>query len=754
MSEIIAPSGYLRLAALRRINNSAYFNTGVVAGSELSCDIYFSNVTTYENSNHSVFGIRRASGTGDAKMIGLYTKTTAYFAGHAIVEGSADTSNITGSGTVAKFGGNLMKISARNGKWYEWDRYIADLSSQSFSNTDNTPIFLGLLAKNATTIYANSSNLFDFHEAVFYDGNGNMAHRFLPYKNDSNQLGFWDTIVGEFKTVNDQSHWAAVSTYTLRSLRVHSRFYELSTSLNWQSCVEKKGWQICCTDTQRYFALSNEKYEIHAGSTLSMGGRLLECSEYNAGWHGNACWWSDTYADANDYFPLLYVSTDKANHLLTVYRLAGSDPTTCTISLVQKIYTPEGDTVYGSTLYYHNYYGKGGCNTFVQTAYTKDSYNSNSGSYAGNVLMYRVFPLPALSEGSEVSLTESDILARGDVGFMSTTSNGGWNGKYLYITFLKNLVFWQINTNGATRIKSLDFYNSTSPDFITTGEMEGFSWYEQGGYFVSMWEPTYGNTLDSYADDLKIYARGSYQFGEERINIVHVSLGDFRRRLMMGVDTVRQVYISRDLFVQFDGIWNAGIGKHTNDVSGIVNLVTGEPFTSVGYDSGVGTNCVFQSTTNVANSLRLAKIDLSNNIELTVEFVLKTTSYRSVNRGGFVHVGSGSQCDVFTWDLNSSPYWRFHKNNSNTSTSVRYYADGNTHTFAFRSTSTDVKLYRDGSQIGSWTISGSIKDVAAGVSISLGGYAGEFYAARFYTRALTVDELQFNYNIDRQRFNF
>lgn len=449
--EIWPPASYTRLAALKRTNQNAYFNTGVVGDSSTNCDVYFSNSDNQNTNNRAVFGIRRASGSGDPSMMGVYTKTSGYFSAHAIVFGTDDTSNIDYSGGATKFGGNLIKISMRAGKWYCWDRYIYNGTAQSFTNADNVPIFLGLLAKNASTIYGASAFLAAFHEAVFYDGMGNVTHRFLPYKDGSDQLGFWDTIVGEFRLVNSQSQWSAVSAYTLRSLRNHTRFYAIvGSNQNYQSCVEKKGWQLAVRDGQRYFYLTGEKIEIHSGTTMTQSGRTLECSEYNSNWHGNTMWWSDDYADPDDYFPLLYVSTDKAAHQLNVYRLAGSDPTTCTISLVQKIYTPEGDSAYGSTLYYHNYYGKGGCNTFVQTAYTKNSYSSNTGDYAGNVLMYRVFNLPALSAGSEVTLTEADALAKGDVGFLSTTSNGGWNGKYLYITFIHELRFWEIDGNGAT----------------------------------------------------------------------------------------------------------------------------------------------------------------------------------------------------------------------------------------------------------------------------------------------------------------
>lgn len=61
---------------------------------------------------------------------------------------------------------------------------------------------------------------------------------------------------------------------------------------------------------------------------------------------------------------------------------------------------------------------------------------------------------------------------------------------------------------------SLDFYTASGADYICTQETEGFSWYEQGGYFVTLWEPDKGNSIDAYADDLKPYAEGTYNFGQ------------------------------------------------------------------------------------------------------------------------------------------------------------------------------------------------------------------------------------------------
>ena len=235
------------------------------------------------------------------------------------------------------------------------------------------------------------------------------------------------------------------------------------------------------------------------------------------------------------------------------------------------------------------------------------------------------------------------------------------------------------------------------------------------------------------------------------MNINNLIGGGYRRRLMMACGkTPTAWYVTDDIFAHFDGIWNAGEKVHTDDPTQIRDLVTGSLLSVEGLQ--IGSNCVFTTERNTANAVLFPTRSMAGNAELTVEVVLKTTQYRTVNRGGFAGVGS-SPCNLFTWPLNSTPYLRFHKNNSNTSTTIRYYADGIAHTFAFRSTMTDVKLFRDGVQVGSWNISGSIGPSDQAVNFRLGGYVGELYAGRVYTRALSVEELQHNYNLDRTRFN-
>ena len=504
-------SSYTPLAALKRANNTAYFNTGVVVDSTARFRVRFYNSDSNDSTWWAVCGIRRASGNGDTKRIAPYIRTSSIVNGLAINYDGVDTGQIDGGAVATKFGGQEIEISVNSGKWYNWDRLVYE-SSAEFNNPDNVPVFLGCLAKNATTIYGTVSFYHNFTEAVFYDANGNMTHRFLPYKNSSNQLGFWDTIEGTFSLVNNQSAWTAVTTHTYRSMRMHSRFYNIRNSGSYQSATEVKGWQIAVQDEQRYFVLTNEKYELRE-NVMNNAGRVLEAAVYDANWHGNTCWFGSEYADEDDYFPLLYVGTDKDNHLLTVYRLVGSNPATCTIELVQKIYTPEGDSVYGSTLYYHNYYGKAGCNTFIQAAWTKNSYSSNTGEYAGNVYMYRIFPLPSLGDGSEVTITEADMLGRGDIGFISTGQNGGWNGKYWIIGTVRYLLAYEITAGGATLQKSIDHQTTGSADYYATEECEGFSWNEEGGYFVALWNPTYGLSLDAYMDDYKLYAENVYEFG-------------------------------------------------------------------------------------------------------------------------------------------------------------------------------------------------------------------------------------------------
>lgn len=496
------PNGYTHLVGLELINNSGYFNTGVAADSGTGIEVTFS-VKEFSGTQPA-FGIRRASGNTDTKRVGCYITNTSWN-GINFIYGPLDESRIQGSLCASHFRYAKIVIAIKHGILYNDGRPVYDASAQSFYNTDGVPLFLGALAKTSSTIYGSGTGLRGIYFGCrLWDSNDNLIRDFIPCLDASGNMGFYDKVSSSFTAVNNQNYWSPITPahFTARK----AAFNALSsgiTSATFQSCAEVNGWKLVVCDTQEKFLLINTPYQ-----SSGQGGVVLTCLEYNANWHGNACWFGSEKYDNSDLLPLLYVSTDKDSALLTVYRISGTSQNDFAISLVQKIYTPSADTSYGQ-LYYHNYYGKAGCSTFVETAYITNSFTS------GTNIAYRIYSLPAISAGDEVALTEADIIQRGLLPFVFATSNGGWNGKYLYVSSSqanKNKVYFFKIERGGTA-SAANFINiSTGDDSLISVELEGLSWVDAEDRFVMLSDPTSGYIHNIWAEDLVQYADNVYIF--------------------------------------------------------------------------------------------------------------------------------------------------------------------------------------------------------------------------------------------------
>lgn len=501
------PDYYIPLKGLEIINNNGYFNTGVAADSDTGIEVTFS-VKEFSGTQPA-FGIRRASGSGDTERVGCYITNTSWN-GINFIYGPLDVSRISGSLCASNFRNAKMVISIKHGILYNDNRPVYDASAQSFTNSDGVCLFLGSLAKTSSTIYGTGTGLRGiYYGCKMWDSNDNLIRNFIPCINPNGNMGFYDKVSSSFTAVNNQSYWFPITPdhFTERKAAFNALASNLA-SATYQSCAEVNGWKVVVCDTQQNFLLTNTPYKLSGGS-LTQSGVVLTCSEYNANWHGNACWFGSEKYDNSDLLPLLYVSTDKANALLTVYRISGTSSNDFAITLVQKIYTPSADTSYGQ-LYYHNYYGKAGCDTFIETAYIANSYTS------GTNIAYRIYSLPTLSDGSEVTLSEADIIQRGLLPFVYATSNGGWNGKYFYLSSSQignnKIYFFKIERGMAG--STVNFVNiSTSDDsLISASEFEGISWVEAEGRFVMLSYPSNGNIHNLWAEDWVQYANNIYTF--------------------------------------------------------------------------------------------------------------------------------------------------------------------------------------------------------------------------------------------------
>ena len=487
------PADYRILRGMYSDANNSYLDTGAAIDSHSNWDLYFGR-SKYINNNNVLFGIRRASGTSDTRANAFYHKSATSWSSVAWVYGGTDTGAINASGWGVKFFGNKHKLSQRGNDLYEWNRLICHIE-KDFNNEDGVTAFFGNLAKAKNTPYSTAvSGTAIFYRFVLYGENETIVKDLRPVQRVGDGVfGAYDIISGEFiPCVGTWSEWSQDSA----SLRIVGQVNHSPqiTSASTQSASYYMGYFVTTQDGQQDFIVQGGEITTDGTTINNPARQLLQCSEYNRNWHGNTAWFGADKWDASDYFPLLYVGTDKGAQLLCVYRLIGANPDALEgVELVQKIYTPR-DTPW----YFNNYYGMAGANTFVHTGYTQNSYSLPDN---GNTIMARVFRLPDPHIG-DVTLSETDALVEVDLGFQSTTGDGYWTGKYLAITFsnphsnpkVGKFVIWEINNSNDTPITPAyvidGLHTGDSDAFLTGTELEGFKYNPFDDMFSLCLEPT------------------------------------------------------------------------------------------------------------------------------------------------------------------------------------------------------------------------------------------------------------------------
>ena len=471
-------------------NKNAYLDTGVAIDSHSNWDLYFGRINN-ANGNNVLFGIRRGSGTSDTKANAFYHNSGSSWSQVAWVYGGTDTGAIKASGWGVKFFGNKHKLSQRGNDLYEWDRLICHLE-KDFNNEDGVTAFFGNLAKAKNTTYGNTSGNAIFYRFVLYGENETIVKDLRPVQRvEDGVFGAYDIISGEFiPCVGTWSEWSQEDSASVRLVGQVNHSPNI-TSAGTQSASYYMGYFVTTQDGQQDFIVQGGEITTDGTTINNPARQLLQCNEHDRNWHGNTAWFGADKWDASDYFPLLYVGTDKGAQLLCVYRLIGANPDALEgVELVQKIHTPR-DTPW----YFNNYYGMAGVNTFVHTGYTQNSFSLPDN---GNTIMARVFRLPDPTIG-DVTLNETDALVEVDLGFQSTTGDGYWTGKYLAITFsypnnsVGKFVIWEINNNNDTPIAPTyiieGFHTSNSEGFLTPSELEGFKYNPFDDVFSLCMEP-------------------------------------------------------------------------------------------------------------------------------------------------------------------------------------------------------------------------------------------------------------------------
>ena len=493
-------SDYELLKAIYSTQGKSYINSQEAIDSTSKWDLYFGQYGNASNGSQlrPLFGIRRTSGTGDAYANGFYYQMVSSWKPYAWVFGGTDNGAIEGSGYGVPFNGNMHKLSQRGKDIYEWDRHIYHIE-KDFTNPDNVPAFIGSLAKTASETYnINESNII-FYRFVTLDENDNITKDLRPAKRKSDgKLGAYDVVNNTFTEV--VGTWKEYTNSEDASIRIVTRvaFGNPATSATLQGANLYKGYWISVHDQQRQFAVVKDKLTYDGTSLLYPKQQLLTCAEYNAAWHGNASWLSEKKWDESDFFPLLYVSTDKHNELLCVYRIIGSNPDALEgIELVQKISTPR--TV---PWYFNNYYGMAGVNTIIHAGYIKNSWSDS----ADNTIMVRVLPLPNPKIGNVVIAENEALTDDINIGFGVALGDGYWTGKYFNTLFSAptynegRYVIYEIDGSQLTLypVYSLNgIHTQANQNYLTELELEGIKFSPFDGKWSLCSEPTNSGRLNT-----------------------------------------------------------------------------------------------------------------------------------------------------------------------------------------------------------------------------------------------------------------
>lgn len=220
-------------------------------------------------------------------------------------------------------------------------------------------------------------------------------------------------------------------------------------------------------------------------------------------------------------------------------------------------------------------------------------------------------------------------------------------------------------------------------------------------------------------------------------------------------------YITDGLVAMWDGEWNAGGGVHDANYSGWKNIVTGNDATlyegTVQFDFN---SAVFDGSTSlVVPDADFAPMINANNVgDVEVDALFRVTYDTNKNAVSVAGVG-------YTFLTMVNFYHSLYSYNGNQSNIRGYHADiqitGGMEIIPLYSWNRDGLVWAEDKRYGSirsvaqgsTTISAGSKYYLGKAGIAGNKLIGNIYCIRLYSRALTDDERNANYVIDKERFN-
>ena len=229
------------------------------------------------------------------------------------------------------------------------------------------------------------------------------------------------------------------------------------------------------------------------------------------------------------------------------------------------------------------------------------------------------------------------------------------------------------------------------------------------------------------------------------------------RKAISAIDCERDEipYVTSGLIAMWDGIWNIGLGSHDSLSSEWVDLIGGRKLTIYPQYASWGDSHLVLSGAIVNNSdqygaLGDSPLELVRTIEIIGVFPTTIRASGSFFNCGYMNRGlggfgggwlttncyyGGANCRFFGGDFGWSSLREI---------AFVYNSDENIQ---------DVTMYRNGEvYTGTSTIYGSPNNAIDGIGLRSNGTA-MVYCIRCYSRTLTAEEIAYNFEIDKERFD-
>jgi hypothetical protein len=205
-------------------------------------------------------------------------------------------------------------------------------------------------------------------------------------------------------------------------------------------------------------------------------------------------------------------------------------------------------------------------------------------------------------------------------------------------------------------------------------------------------------------------------------------------------------YIQDGLIAMWDGIENAGWGKHDPGATVWKDLVGTRDWTLTEF--GSFSSCAFVNARNGVG----ATAQLIPTAEIPKVYQLETlmgqAGYNHYECLPFVYLGTidtymgvcfGKRYEGL---IDSWPHY-YHSWNTNGTATMRGYSSMGAR---------ERQVFVNGEEVSSKFITNNIGVIPETAVLRAGYYANTIHNIRLYNRALTAEEIAYNYNIDKQRF--